>query len=146
MIDFTKWVCLGVIAFGVSSCGAAGGNNDNTYKIEPEGGVETTDRNVYASLGDVTFTLNQKYKITLMGEGKQFHYLIVNAKKKVGNKNVFDEKGVSLPIVDGSRTFDCNHSYDVKIGKEDDVNAPVCEFELVGTIYPSGGAKLQQTK
>ena len=146
MKNLTKWVYLGVMAFGVSSCGPTGMSKENTYKIEPEGGVETKDRNVYASLGDVTFSLNQKYKITLMGEGKEFHYLIVNAKKKVGKKNVSDEKGVSLPILDGSRTFDCEHYYDVKIGKEDDVSAPVCEFELVGTIYPNGGAKLQQTK
>lgn len=142
MNDLAKCMATVTMALSVSACGASA-KNENVYKIEPDGGVETKDRNVFSSLGDVTFRMNQKYKITLMGDGdKEFHFLIVNVKQKVGNKNVEDSKGVSLPISDGSYVVDCEHYYDVKLAKEEDAAPPVCEIEPVGTIYPDGPAKL----
>ena len=147
MTDMGKWFAVTAIALSVSACGAAGGSKENTYKIEPEGGVETKDRNVYSSLGDVTFRMNQKYKISLMGEGdKSFHFLVVNMKQNVGSKNVDDAKGLLIPISDGSYVMDCEHYYDVKIEKEGDASPPVCEIEPVGTIYPDGYAKLLKSK
>lgn len=134
-------------AIALSSCNASVVKRENTYKIEPEGGVETKDKNVFSGLGDVTFRMNQKYKITMMNDdSKEFHYLIINMKQKVGNKNIQDIKGVSLPISDGSHIIDCEHYYDVKIGKEEDASPPVCEFEVIGTVYPDGKAKLQKAK
>lgn len=147
MSNLPKWVSALTMAFAVSSCGVAETQSENAYKISPEGAVETKDRNVYSSIGDVTFYMNQRYKITMMNsDGKKFHYLIVNVKKKVGNKIEADEKGALLDITDGSHIVDCQHYYDVKIGKEGDASPPVCEFELVGTIYPDGKAKLHQSK
>lgn len=136
-----------VTVFALSACGPSEGKKENSYKISPEGAVETKNRNVYSSIGDVTFFMNQRYKITIMNDNeKKFHFLVVNVRQKVGNKNVEDEKGVLLPISDGSHIVDCQHYYDVKIGKEEDVSSPVCEFELIGTIYPDGKAKLHQSK
>ncbi len=147
MRDMRKLFAATAIALSVSACGAMGSGKENTYKIEPEGGVETKDRSVYSSLGDVTFRMNQRYKISLMGEGdKSFHFLIVNVKKSVGNKNVDEAKGILIPISDGSYVTDCEHYYDVKIGKEEDTSPPVCDIEPIGTIYPNGSAKLLKSK
>lgn len=147
MINAAKRISVLVMAFAVSACGAVESKRENTYKISPEGAAETKNRNVYSSIGDVTFVMNQRYKITTMNDDeKKFHFIVVNVKQKVGQKNVEDEKGVLLPISDGSHIFDCQHYYDVKIGKEEEVSSPVCEFELLGTIYPDGIAKLHQAK
>lgn len=147
MNHLPKWVSVFMMAFAVSSCGLAEGQSENAYKISPEGAAETKNRNVYQSLGDVTFYMNQRYKITMMnGDQSKFHYLIANVKKKVGDKVEADDKGALFEITDGSHIFDCDHYYDVKISKEDEVVPPVCEFELVGTIYPDGKAKLHQPK
>ncbi len=147
MIDVAKPLVVLTMASALSACGVVERKSENNYKISLEGAVETKNRNVYSSIGDVTFVMNQRYKITIMNDDeKKFHFLVVNVKQKVGNKNVEDEKGVLLPISDGSHIVDCEHYYDVKIGKEEDVSSPVCEFELVGTIYPDGKAKLHQSK
>ena len=138
-----KFVVLTAMVMPLSACSVSEGLQDNVYKFEPDGGVEIEDRNVYSALGEVSFNINQKYKITLVGErNKEFHYLIMNFKKKIGNRNVEYTKGVSIPISDGSQIIECKKYYSVKIEKENEVESPICEIEVIGAIYPNRHAKM----
>lgn len=137
---------FGLITFAITGCSTESAET-REYRIDTDGAPETKDRRSYESLGDVTFTTNQKYKIALIdGAEAAPHFLLVNMKQRVGNKVESDQKGLAIPIIDGMKSLDCQHYYDVDEDKEDEAPVPVCEFEVIGYMEMDGPAQLSKGK
>lgn len=105
------------------------------YEISKDGIVVETGKNVYQSLGDVTFRRTQNFKVRRNGDdaSKVNTVLIAKVVVKVGGKDV-SENYNSIVVDRGEGKLDCDHFYDVKLAKFDEAPDPVCTITVLGEV------------
>ncbi|WP_294302756.1 hypothetical protein [uncultured Sphingomonas sp.] len=141
-------ICSAVLAAGCSP-----GNNSSAtqtdanayrYTFTEEGSPETSNRQVFDSLGDVTFTRTQKYRLSGKSEAaRQPHLLALTYTKTVGQKVITRDEAATIFVKDGNYTLDCAQYYDVKIAKgEDSVSDPRCSIKVLGVVKIDAPAEL----
>jgi len=106
------------------------------YTVAEDGSAQTSDRRTYDSLGDKTFTRNQKYKITAKSEdARRPHLLLISVTQTIGKKVEARDITQTILVKDGNYYLDCQHFYDVKISvSDDDVDDPRCKVQLLGVV------------
>ncbi|WP_230630655.1 hypothetical protein [Sphingomonas sp. Leaf37] len=113
------------------------------YTLTATGSPETKDRNSYPSLGDVTFTRVQKYKLVGTTDvTRQPHFLVISVTKKVGKKIIDRDVVAPVFVKDGTYEIECAHYYDVKPAQEATVDDPQCTLKLLGILKADAPATL----
>lgn len=112
------------------------------YKIEKEGVAQENDRRDFDYDGTSMFNRVQKYKISVLGDDKNEHFLVAHVVRKVGKKVESDNKSEFIFIADGSAIYECRSFYmNVKTKEVDGADDPVCEISPRSYLEFSGIAK-----
>ncbi len=114
------------------------------YALTEDGPAETQQSAKYESLGDMTFTRMQKYKLVARSDAARApHFLVLSVTQTVGKKIIQRDQVAPIFMQDGSYTLECSHFYDIKISAgEDSVDDPRCSVKLLGVLTPDATAKL----
>lgn len=136
------------VAASVAGCGrdqSLPANEAYEYTLSEDGPADTRDRQTYESLGDVTFTRNQKYKLVGQTEASRMpHFVVLSITKRIGKKVISRNSTSPVFMNDGTYNLECSHYYDVKISKgEDSVDDPQCTVKLLGVLKSDAPAKLR---
>ncbi len=103
------------------------------YKVIKDGIVTESDRHNYDPLGDTTFTRTQAFKVKRISDPNDKFVGTLYLKKvtKVGDLDV-DESPQIVLIDSGEGKFVCQHYYDVKTAKIDEIKELSCVVTLLG--------------
>lgn len=129
---------------GCQKVSSQSGEEAYTYTLTEDGSAETRDRHEYASLGDVTFSRVQKYKLVAQTEAaRKPHFVVLSVTKKVGKKVVDRDSTAPVFMRDGTYNLECSQYYDVKPKDEAGVDDPQCSLKLLGVLKSDAPATLK---
>lgn len=131
----------------LASCGDRAGTASKNVEISVVrlGQQSIEDRNVYSSLGEISFNATQKYKISASNESKIPQILFMNVTQYAGDVIEQETTPVFIPLKDGKFEFECSKYVSIKPSEEKNWGPVRCEFEPLSIFTSDATATLSKS-
>ena len=133
--------------FALASCGDGTGNVSRNVEVSVVrlGQQSIEDRNVYSSLGEISFNASQKYRISVNNDPKTPQILFMNITQYAGDVVEQETAPIFIPLKDGKFEFECSKYVSIKSSEEGDWGPIRCEFEPLSIFTSDATASLSKS-